>query len=123
MAQMKGRNKTVLGLFVDGLDVKLAHLSIKGKRITVNELKSATLATKLHEHKAAELAVGEMGDSADPFSISAGPATDEVAVESPSEDNNAVLLGGSFANIGSTPRAYLAAMIVAGAETPGKQSP
>ena len=93
MAQMKGRNKTVLGLFVDGLDVKLAHLSVKGKRITVNELKSATLATKLHEHKAAELAVGEMGDSADPFSISAGPATDEVAVESPSEDNNAVLLG------------------------------
>ena len=92
MAQMKGRNKTVLGLFVDGLDVKLAHLSVKGKRITVNELKSATLATKLHEHKAAEMAAGEMGDSADPFSLPSGPAVD-VSAEPVSEDNNAVLLG------------------------------
>lgn len=91
MAQMKGRNKTVVGLFVDGLDVKLAHLSIKGKRITINELKSATLATKLHEHKAAEMVAGEMGDTADPFNLSPGP-TDEMAVESSSEDNNAVLL-------------------------------
>ncbi len=92
MAQMKGRNKTVLGLFVDGLDVKLAHLSIKGKRITVNELKSATLATKLHEHKASEIVTGDMGDSADPFALPSGSAAD-VAMEAPSEDNNAVLLG------------------------------
>jgi hypothetical protein len=92
MAQMKGRNKTVLGLFVDGLDVKLAHLTVKGKRITVNELKSATLATKLHEHKVAEMVAGEIGDAADPFSLPAG-GPEQVAMETPSEDNNAVLLG------------------------------
>jgi hypothetical protein len=92
MAQMKGRSKTVVGLFVDGLDVKLAHLSVKGKRITVNELKSATLATKLHEHKAAEMVTGELGDSADPFSLPTGPS-EQVSVDSTSEDNNAVLLG------------------------------
>jgi hypothetical protein len=47
MASMKGPGKTVLGIFVDGLDVKLAHLSVKGKRVTVHELRSATLVSKL----------------------------------------------------------------------------
>ena len=94
MAQMKGRSKTVLGLFVDGLDVKLAHLTVKGKRIIVKELKSATLVDQ------AAGAEGR-GDGcrrrwAIPriaFSSLREAATEDVAVESASEDNNAVLLG------------------------------
>jgi hypothetical protein len=49
MATAKGRGKTVLGLFVDGLDVKLAHLSVQRKHIVIEELKTATLVTKLRD--------------------------------------------------------------------------
>jgi hypothetical protein len=90
MASMKGPGKTVLGVFVDGLDVKLAHLSVKGKRITVQELRSATLVTKLEERKNVE--VGVTVDGADPFSLPVASAA-ESTMETQSEDNNAVLLG------------------------------
>ena len=89
MASMKGPGKTVLGIFVDGLDVKLAHLSVKGKRVTVQELRSATLVSKLEERKNIEVGVGV--DSADAFTLPV--TTAEPAVEGQSEDNNAVLLG------------------------------
>jgi hypothetical protein len=89
MASMKGPGKTVLGIFVDGLDVKLAHLSIKGKRVTVHELRSATLVSKLEERKSVEVGVG--ADGSDAFNI---PMTSgEPITEGQSEDNNAVLLG------------------------------
>jgi hypothetical protein len=89
MASMKGPGKTVLGIFVDGLDVKLAHLSIKGKRVTVHELRSATLVAKLEERKSVEVGMGV--EASDPFSLPM--ATTEPAIEGQSEDNNAVLLG------------------------------
>ncbi|MBM2839519.1 MAG: Fimbrial assembly protein (PilN) [Bacteroidetes bacterium] len=88
MASMKGPGKTVLGIFVDGLDVKVAHLSVKGKRVVVQELRSATLVSKLEERKSIEVGVGAEG--ADAFSLPLGGAT-QVA-EGQSEDNNAVLL-------------------------------
>jgi hypothetical protein len=91
MAQMKGRNKTAVGLFVDGLDVKLAHLTIKGKKIVVQELKSATLVTKLHEHKTVEEPASAMGETSDAFNLTAAAAPEVTAEQS--EDNNAVLLG------------------------------
>lgn len=89
MASMKGPGKTVLGIFVDGLDVKLAHLSVKGKRVTVQELRSATLVSKLEERKSVEVGAGI--ESADAFTLPV--TTAEPAVEGQSEDNNAVLLG------------------------------
>ena len=57
MATVAGRGKSVLGVFVDGLDVKLAHLTVRKKRIVVQELRSATLITKLQEQKPAETMV------------------------------------------------------------------
>lgn len=90
MASMKGPGKTVLGIFVDGLDVKLAHLTVKGKRVTVHELRSATLVSKLEERKNVEVAVGVEGT--DPFSLPVGAATETMS-EGQTEDNNAVLLG------------------------------
>ena len=91
MATVAGRGKSVLGIFVDGLDVKLAHLMVKKKRVVVQELKSATLISKLQEQKTAETMAPTMGETTDAFSL-AETATEGVQ-ESQSEDNNAVLLG------------------------------
>jgi len=92
MATVAGRGKSVIGVFVDGLDVKLAHLTVKKKRITVQELKSATLITKLQEQKPAETMIPAMGETTDAFSLGE-TTTSESVPESQSEDNNAVLLG------------------------------
>ena len=81
--------KSVIGLFVDGLEVKLARISMKGKRVFVEDLRSATLATKLEERKTVENAA-MLNDEKDPFNLtemsSPEPATG-------GDDNNAVLLG------------------------------
>jgi hypothetical protein len=90
MASMKGSGKTVLGIFVDGLDVKLAHLSVKGKRVTIHELRSATLVSKLEERKIVEATVGAEG--IDAFSIPP-TSSSEPMTEVQSEDNSAVLIG------------------------------
>ncbi len=92
MATAKGRGKTVLGLFVDGLDVKLAHLSVQRKHIVIEELKTATLVTKLHDRKLVEEGAGSMQEGSDAFSFSAPPPP-EVTSDSNGDDNNAVLLG------------------------------
>ena len=91
MASIRSRSKMMLGIFVDGLDVKLAHLTMKKNRIVVNELKSGTLVSKMHDAKAVDMATVGV-DTADAFSlpVSQGPETTQ---ESQSEDNNAVLLG------------------------------
>jgi Tfp pilus assembly protein PilN len=72
------------------LDVKLAHLSIKGKCVTVNELRSATLVSKLEERKNVEVGVGV--EAADAFNVPVATGS-EALTEGQSEDNNAVLLG------------------------------
>jgi Tfp pilus assembly protein PilN len=93
MTTMKGQGKSALGIFVDGLDVKLAHLSIKGKRVTINELRSATLVSKMEERKNAEVGVEEFAGSAgDSFALPNVPGID-LSGAGQSEDNNAVLLG------------------------------
>ena len=87
-----GGNKTVVGLFVDGLDVKLARLAMKGRKVLVEDLKSATLASKFEERKVSE-AAGHLEDDRDPFKL---PELESMAVpvaQSGGEDNNAVLLG------------------------------
>jgi hypothetical protein len=91
MASLKGPGKTVLGIFVDGLDVKLAHLSVKGKRVTVHELRSGALVTKLEERKPVETAAG-FGEATDVMTVAQAEGT-EAGGEVASEDNNAVLLG------------------------------
>ncbi|MGB2957429.1 MAG: hypothetical protein WBD30_00925, partial [Bacteroidota bacterium] len=90
MALISGRTNSVIGLFVDGLEVKLAHLKIRKKRVVVEELKSATLVTKLHEHKIFEESASGMGDVADAFSLNT-TAPDPVA-DGGSDDNDAVLV-------------------------------
>jgi len=91
MAKMRGKGRTVVGVFVDGLDVKLALLSTRRKHVLVEELKSGTLVSKLHEQKSSEIVSATMGEGADAFSLASAPA--EATSETQSEDNNAVLLG------------------------------
>ena len=92
MASIRGRGKTLVGLFVDGLDVKLARLSLRKKRVVVEELKSATLVSKLQEHKVLEENISAASDSTDAFNLAVAPGQETVA-DSQAEDNNAVLLG------------------------------
>jgi hypothetical protein len=91
MATAKGRGKTVLGLFVDGLDVKLANLTVSRRHIVIEELKSATLTSKLQDRKVLEEMISTQGDSGDAFALpaSSGP---EQQTDTAREDNNAVLL-------------------------------
>jgi Tfp pilus assembly protein PilN len=87
---MAGRS--VIGLFVDGLDVKMARLTTRKKRIVVEELKSATLVSRLHEHKLLDETSPGSTDGTDAFNLSA-PAAAETVAAVQSEDNNAVLIG------------------------------
>jgi Tfp pilus assembly protein PilN len=88
---MASRSSSVLGLFVDGVDVKLAHLALKKNRVVVEELTSATLMTKFQDAKALEESSTTIMDSADAFNVPVAP-TAEAGGEA-AENNNAVLLG------------------------------
>jgi Tfp pilus assembly protein PilN len=91
MASLAGKGKSVIGLFIDGLDVKLARLSLRRKQVVVEELKTATLVSRLHESKIADITAGGL-DTSDAFNLGAGGSTETVA-DGVSEDNNAVLIG------------------------------
>ena len=95
MSKMKGRTKDVIGLFVDGLDVKLAHLSQRGTKVVVQDLRSATLATRMAEHKPAEVGAAAGGDMnvEDVFgSVNAAAVMETAGAAMPSDDNSSVLL-------------------------------
>jgi hypothetical protein len=49
---LKGQGKVAFGIFVDGLELKFAHLSLKGKKIVLHDLKKVTLKKKLDEQAA-----------------------------------------------------------------------
>lgn len=86
MATIGGSKKTAIGLFVDGLEIKFAKLSRKGKTLKIDELKSATLVTKLEERQLKDLSEG-FETTTETFAL---PTSGERAEES--EDNNAILL-------------------------------
>jgi hypothetical protein len=88
---MAARSTNVIGLFVDGLDVKLAHLTVKKKRIVVEGLSSATLVSRLQEQKVAEDIMASGADTTDAFAVPIAPPAG--AGEGEGDDNNAVLLG------------------------------
>jgi hypothetical protein len=90
MATMRGSKKSAIGLFVDGLEVKFAHLSRRGKSIIIDELRSASLITKLEERQLKDMSEGDgFGEGgADTFAIPTGAEKTDSG-----EDNNAVLLG------------------------------
>ncbi len=88
MASLRGSKSTAIALFVDGLDLKLAKLSIKKGNIVLDELQSTSLAAKLEERQVADLASDTLTESADAFALPAGEVGSETA-----GDNNSIILG------------------------------
>jgi hypothetical protein len=56
---LKGQGKVAFGIFVDGLELKFAHLSLKGKKIILHDLKKVTLRKKLDEQVGHAVGFGE----------------------------------------------------------------
>jgi len=88
MAALRGNRKTAIGLFVDGLEVKLARLSLRRGRVILQELRSSTLAARLEEQQAVEAMVEAAAPVEGDFG--GGAALPEIAG---GEDNNSVFLG------------------------------
>lgn len=56
---LKGQGRDALGIFVDGLELRLAHLSLRRNRIVIEDLKKVTLLKKLDEHVTNRVGFGE----------------------------------------------------------------
>lgn len=70
-------------MFVDGLEIRLAKLSVKGGNVVLEELKAAALVARLDEQAAVEIPVEQ---------AAAGSTDDFTAASEASTDNNSVLL-------------------------------
>ncbi len=93
MPYQPGQGKTAVALFVDGLELKYVQLSLKGKKVTLRDFRTAPLVTKFEEKQAATMG-GEdagMGDlTAEPFA--APPALPVEGGEGGENTNATVLL-------------------------------
>jgi hypothetical protein len=88
MASMRGRKNTAVALYVDGLEVKLAKLCVKHGKVAIEELHTATLASKLEERQHIDIQSELPTESSETFAIPASETAQEGA-----SDNNSVLLG------------------------------
>ena len=93
MPYQPGQGKTAVGLFVDGLELKMVQLSMKGSRVMLRDFKTVALVKKFEEKQAAASAADEASfaeaPAADAF---AAPQATEAATEEGST-NASVLLG------------------------------
>ncbi len=93
MPYNKGEGKTILGIFIDGLDVKFVHLALKNKRIFLHDVKTVNLVKRLEER----VAGSESGGGAETFdmmdSIESGGAKEEFAEASGGASNSEVIIG------------------------------
>ncbi|TLY33515.1 MAG: hypothetical protein E6K56_00730 [Ignavibacteria bacterium] len=88
MATLRGNRNSAIGLFVDGLELRCAKLSLKRGNVVLEELQTAQLATKLEDRHAASGELEALGESIDTFAL---PTSTE-AVQAGAGDNNSVLL-------------------------------
>src|SRR5437016_1626502 len=90
MSTLRGTKNTSVGIFVDGLDLKLAKLSLRKGRIYVEELHSVTLATKLEERHAVGVEMDNLSDGGtETFALAAGGGPRDETMG----NNNNILLG------------------------------
>lgn len=90
MPYRKGEGKTVLSMFVDGLDVKFVHVSLKNKRMVLHDVATVNLVKRLEERVG-----GDTGPS-DNFlmdSIEAAPEKEEFIEGEGSASNGEVMIG------------------------------
>jgi hypothetical protein len=88
MASLRGRKNSTLGLFVDGLEIKLAKLSLKKGGVTIDELSSATLATKLEERQIGNVDLENLSDTTETFALAGADTQSEGSMS-----NSNVVLG------------------------------
>jgi Tfp pilus assembly protein PilN len=93
MVSLSGQGKVALGMFVDGLDVKLAHLSRTGKRVFLRDLKKVTLVRRLEEEQMLESAGGIGSDVEDAFNLSPATITESSLEDRGADSNASVILG------------------------------
>ncbi len=94
MPYSKGEGKTALAIFVDGLDVKFVHISLKNKQFHFDDFKTVNLVKKLEERQAADAAGSLEGVDILEASANAPMIQEGVAEETEgAETNNSVILG------------------------------
>ncbi|NUN68724.1 MAG: hypothetical protein HUU02_03335 [Bacteroidetes bacterium] len=91
MPYTKGEGKTILGIFVDGLDVKFVHLALKNKRITLHDVRTVNLVKRLEERVAGADGGSDSFDMMD--SLEASGVKDEFAEASGGASNSEVIIG------------------------------
>ncbi len=92
MSYKKGEGKTVLSMFVDGLDVKFVHLSMKNKRMYLHDVTTVNLVKRLEERSGGDMNAGsENFDMMD--NIDSGLPKDEFVEGSGGASNGEVMIG------------------------------
>ncbi len=92
MPYAKGEGKTVIGMFIDGLDVKFVHLSLKDKKISLHDAKTVNLVKRLEEKTvAADSGTVEAFDMVD--TLEAGAEKEGFTEGAGGESNSEILIG------------------------------
>jgi hypothetical protein len=91
MSYSKGEGKTVLSLFVDGLDIKFVHCALKNKRIYLHDIKTVSLVKRLEERSLSPDSGGDGLDLID--SLETGEMKDEFAEGEGGQTNSEVIIG------------------------------
>lgn len=91
MPYSKGEGKTVISIFIDGLDVKFVHLALKNKRIFLHDMKTVNLVKRLEERSLASEGGSEGLDLID--SLETGEIKDEFAEGGGGQTNSEVIIG------------------------------
>jgi hypothetical protein len=100
--RLKGEGKVAFGVFADGSELKVAHLSLKRGGVFLHELKTITLPQRLEEKDSSRTLYPEEGAVA-----SAEPAKDEIVLQELKEDTDAGTLLSLFSPY--KPKRYLIA--------------
>ena len=88
MASLRGSKNTAVALFVDGLELKMAKLSLRKNNVVLEELQSVMLASKLEDRHVIDVTSESLTEAPDAFALPGGDSVSEA-----SSDNNAVVLG------------------------------
>jgi len=99
---LKGEGKVAFGVFADGSELRFAHLSLKGRRVFLHELKTVTLPKKLEEKDSSRPFAEEEETSGSPE-----PAKGDIILEELKADTNAGALLSFFSQY--SPQKYLIA--------------
>jgi hypothetical protein len=88
MSSLRGRKNSAIGLFVDGLDLKMAKLSLKKGGVVIDDLQSVSLVTKLEERQQSNVNLDNLTEATETFALNTGDPAAAAA-----GNNSNVLLG------------------------------